>query len=85
MKSYENQGEIKLKNYDLECRGELYRAHQDKIRLKKKRMNVKQDPIQRGKLFLSRVVYFGWPNQPSSGTMENLHWKREKKGGTFSF
>ena len=22
--------------------------------------------------FLERVLYFGWPNQPSSGTMENF-------------
>ena len=26
--------------------------------------------------FSSKVLYFGWPNQPSSGIMENLHWKR---------
>ena len=24
--------------------------------------------------FFVGVLYFGWPNQPSSGTMRNLHW-----------
>ena len=26
--------------------------------------------------FLERVLYFGWPNQPSSGTMENFASRR---------
>ena len=37
---------------------------------------LKEELIQRRKLFFGRVVYFGWPNQPASGIMENLNWKR---------
>ena len=33
----------------------------------------RQKPVQRRKVFMC-VLYFGWPNQPSSGTMKILHW-----------
>ena len=47
------------------------------VRYKKKGESVlKEELIQRRKLFFGRVVYFGWPNQPASGIMENLNWKR---------
>ena len=28
-------------------------------------------------IFFEGVLYFGWPNQPSSGTMKILHWAAE--------
>ena len=47
------------------------------VRYKKKSESVlKEELIQRRKLFFGKVVYFGWPNQPASGIMENLNWKR---------
>ena len=36
---------------------------------------LKEELIQRRKLFFGRVVYFGWPNQHASGIMVNLNWK----------
>ena len=29
----------------------------------------KQEPVQRGVFFLLWILYYGWPNQPSSGTI----------------
>ena len=39
----------------------------------KKRIVYYQKPVQRRNVFMC-VLYFGWPNQPSSGTMKIMHW-----------
>ena len=40
-----------------------------------KRKNVKaRNQPDNVKCFFEGVLYFGWPNQPSSGTMGILHW-----------
>ena len=34
----------------------------------------RQTSTQRRMFFFDGVLYFGWPNQPFSGTMGILHW-----------
>ena len=51
--------------------------------IKKSESVLKEELIQRRILFLGRVVYFGWPKQPSSGIMKNLNWTRLFMGNFF--
>ena len=52
------------------CEGVFPSEDEGKIIIAKARYD------KRRMFFFLRVLHFGWPNQPSSGIMANLHWKR---------